>query len=135
MNEAVAANANSSENEESEEDEVDKRNAELLKKARGPVYSLEARRERAAKARYSFSPAKEINRQRGYFEAIVATAADDSKKSANEGDAAGSGTAVNEESSSSDDEAGSDEDETEAISLVDGPTKKYKVALLVEFAR
>ena len=47
---------------------------------------------------------------------------------------ADSGTAVNEESSSSDDEDGSDEDETEDISFLDGPTKKYKVALLVEFA-
>ena len=43
--------------------------------------------------------------------------------------------AVNEKSPSSDDEAGADEDESEEISILDGPTKKYKVALLVQFAR
>lgn len=44
--------------------------------------------------------------------------------------------AVTEKSSSSDDEAGADdeEDESETISLVEGKTQKYKVALLVDFA-
>lgn len=159
----------SDEDEQSEQDEVDKRNAELVKKMRKPVYSLEARREMAARARFAFSPAKEINRKRGYFEAIVATAADDSKKSADEGDAAGSSTGLGGRgpgsSSSAENGAGSihpgcngaavvnsdakgacesvpasDEDsnnedyieEVEASEyelLVDGRTKRYKVAL------
>lgn len=72
------------EDEQSEPDEVDQRNSKKAR-SKGPAFSLQARRERAAKARYAFSPAKEIKRSRGYF-TPVATAAEDSKKSADEGE-------------------------------------------------